>query len=120
MGLTVISALVPGLGLLGATRPALRALGLLTGLAAIIGVVSLAYYAATNTTRLTMLAVSTQFLAIASLALIALGLVWVTLITVTHDSRVAARARRLVEFLDGRVVSDSAVSNGNEGGGGEA
>ncbi len=44
----------------------------------------------------------------------------ITLITVTHDSRVAARARRLVEFLDGRVVSDSAISNGDEGGGGEA
>ena len=92
MGLTVISALVPGLGLLGATRPALRALGLLTGLAAIVGVVSLAYYAATNTTRLAMLAVSTQFLAIASVALIALGLVWVTLITVTQLS---TRPRRL-------------------------
>lgn len=84
MGLTVVSALIPGLGLLGATRPALRALGLLTGLAAIVGVASLAYYAATNTTRLAKLAVSTQFLAVASIALIALGLVWVTLITLTQ------------------------------------
>ena len=32
----------------------------------------------------------------------------ITLITVTHDPRVAARARRLVEFLDGAVVNDSA------------
>jgi len=30
-----------------------------------------------------------------------------TVIVVTHDPRVAARARRIVEFLDGKVVSDS-------------
>lgn len=34
----------------------------------------------------------------------------ITLITVTHDPRVASRAHRLVEFLDGQVVGDSATS----------
>ncbi|MBU0610510.1 MAG: ABC transporter ATP-binding protein [Armatimonadetes bacterium] len=34
----------------------------------------------------------------------------ITLITVTHDPRVASRAHRLVEFLDGQVVGDSAMS----------
>ncbi len=33
----------------------------------------------------------------------------ITLITVTHDPRVASRAHRLVEFLDGQVVGDSAT-----------
>lgn len=33
----------------------------------------------------------------------------ITLVTVTHDPRVAARAHRLVEFLDGQVVSDNAT-----------
>ncbi len=33
-----------------------------------------------------------------------------TVIVVTHDPRVAARARRIVEFLDGKVVSDSVLT----------
>ncbi len=32
----------------------------------------------------------------------------VTLIVITHDAKVAARARRRVEILDGRIVSDQA------------
>ncbi|WP_374132982.1 ABC transporter ATP-binding protein [Sphingomonas sp. 28-62-20] len=32
----------------------------------------------------------------------------ITLVTVTHDPRVADRARRIVDFFDGRVVSDNA------------
>ena len=32
-----------------------------------------------------------------------------TLITVTHDSRVAERAHRLVKFLDGKIIADDAV-----------
>lgn len=35
----------------------------------------------------------------------------ITLITVTHDPRVAERASRLVQFLDGHVVQDGVVSN---------
>jgi putative ABC transport system ATP-binding protein len=34
----------------------------------------------------------------------------ITLVTVTHDRGVADRARRLVEFLDGRIVSDTIVN----------
>jgi putative ABC transport system ATP-binding protein len=41
-----------------------------------------------------------------------------TLILVTHDSSVAARATRLVRFLDGQVVSDEAVSRNELPGGG--
>ncbi|MHA6523833.1 hypothetical protein [Tessaracoccus sp. G1721] len=51
LGLTALSTLIPGLGLLGARRPTLRALGLITGLAALVGIISLAYWASTNTTR---------------------------------------------------------------------
>lgn len=35
----------------------------------------------------------------------------ITLIVVTHDQGVAAWARRLVEFLDGRIVSDTLINN---------
>lgn len=92
LGLTVVSTLVPGLGLLGARRGALKALGLVTGLAALGGVLYLAYWASTNTTRVAMLAVSPGFLTAVSLALVALGLVWVALITLTQ---VSTRPRRL-------------------------
>jgi len=92
LGLTVVSTLIPGLGLLGARRGPLRALGLITGLAALVSVLYLAYWASTNTTRVAMLAVSPGFLTAVSLALVALGLVWVALITLTQ---VSTRPRRL-------------------------
>ncbi|MHB8993794.1 MAG: ABC transporter ATP-binding protein [Armatimonadota bacterium] len=38
----------------------------------------------------------------------------ITLITVTHDARVGERARRLVRFLDGEIVSDDAVSTAGQ------
>ncbi|MGE5530985.1 MAG: ABC transporter ATP-binding protein [Bacteroidota bacterium] len=38
----------------------------------------------------------------------------ITLITVTHDARVGERARRLVRFLDGKIVSDDAVSTAGQ------
>lgn len=41
-----------------------------------------------------------------------------TLVLVTHDSSVAARATRLVRFLDGQVVSDEALSRNELPGGG--
>ncbi|NPV47926.1 MAG: ABC transporter ATP-binding protein [Armatimonadetes bacterium] len=41
-----------------------------------------------------------------------------TLVLVTHDSSVAARATRLVRFLDGMVVSDEALSRNELPGGG--
>jgi predicted ABC-type transport system involved in lysophospholipase L1 biosynthesis ATPase subunit len=34
----------------------------------------------------------------------------VTLVVVTHDEEVAARAGRIIEVRDGRVVADSGVS----------
>lgn len=92
LGLTVVSTLIPGLGLLGARRGPLRALGLVTGLAALVSVLYLAYWASTNTTRVAMLAVSPGFLTAVSLALIALALVWVALITLTQ---VSTRPRHL-------------------------
>lgn len=92
LGLTVVSTLVPGLGLMGARQGALKALGLTTALAALAGGIYLASWAATNTTQAALLAVSPGFLATASVALIVLGLVWVMLITLTQ---VSTRPRRL-------------------------
>ncbi len=37
-----------------------------------------------------------------------------TLIVVTHDESIAARARRTVRFKDGRVVPDGAGENGRQ------
>jgi putative ABC transport system ATP-binding protein len=34
----------------------------------------------------------------------------ITLITVTHDIHVGERARRMVQFLDGKVIADDSVS----------
>jgi putative ABC transport system ATP-binding protein len=39
-----------------------------------------------------------------------------TLVVVTHDPAIAARADRTIEILDGQVVRDSAISPGPTGG----
>ncbi len=36
-----------------------------------------------------------------------------TLIVVTHEADIAAKAKRVIKFLDGRVASDSAVAGGS-------
>ncbi len=38
----------------------------------------------------------------------------ITMIVVTHDAGVASHARRLVQFLDGKVVSDGAVKDNSK------
>ncbi|MHA6513716.1 LCP family protein [Tessaracoccus sp. Z1128] len=90
--LTLASTMLPGIGLLGARRPGLRVAGLVAGGSALGAGAFIAYYAVANTTRLATLAVSPGFLTGATLALIVVGLVWVTLIVVTH---LATRPRGL-------------------------
>ena len=81
--LTLASAILPGAGLLGAPQKRLRALGAVTSLLTIAAVSVVGWLAVTDLGRLARFAGNESVLGAATLALIALALAWVTLITVT-------------------------------------
>ena len=83
LGLTAASTVLPGVGLLGAKPIGLKLLGALTSLATLGGLGYLAYRALTDPNILGAVA-NPAYLPVISGAAIAIGLVWVLLILVTH------------------------------------
>lgn len=82
--LTALSTLVPGLGLGGAKQPVARIVGTFMAAVSIATVVFGIGYTVSNFRVVAGLAVNQNVLTFARVALIALALIWVVTITVTH------------------------------------
>lgn len=82
--LTLLSAIIPGLGLLGAKRSGLRLLGLVTTLVAVGSVTFLAVWAFTDFTGVAKFIANPRVLTVATPVFAGLGLLWVGLILLTH------------------------------------
>ncbi|NHB85182.1 hypothetical protein G7085_12620 [Tessaracoccus sp. HDW20] len=100
--LTLASAVVPGSGLLGAPQRGLRALGAATSVLSIAAVAVIGYLAVTDLGRLARFAGNESVLGAATVALIAVALIWVALITLTAivtGPRVLHGGRRILTAL---------------------
>lgn len=117
--LTALSALLPGLGLLGAKQRSARAIGILTAGACIVAVGALAVYAILDLNGVASLAVSRSALSAARYLLLALALLWVVLITGTHlitrpkktGTRSRAVGAAVVAFLSFAIAAPLSVAS---------